>query len=344
MPVFLLERLKQTLHASLQTTDQEVRTAAVSQLQHFYEMVNETSTLDFDQKEEAIDFIEPYKDLVYFNHGCPVLELCAIACGHIKTNYRDQLSEILLFSINHALVHIKNCVQEHRKPTRLDNTNFMLFVKMTFDYIQSREKHIKLISLHESIRSLNTLGMDTQKQQQIINSLENNVMVFPLIFKRSNEILNQPEAYLEIGIEYGHTPTLKKPVEGARASQDMLLVLINSESHHLEDLEGSGIHETFVASFEMKERASRTLLHHTSHKATITFNENAKNRCDMLDISITGMQIRTEYKKCMDLDIGKELTIEWEEGYYHYPKAAQIRWFQKQQQGEVKIGIQFILE
>jgi len=48
MPVFLLEHLKQTLHTSLQTADQELRTLAMSQLQRFFDMINETSTLDSD--------------------------------------------------------------------------------------------------------------------------------------------------------------------------------------------------------------------------------------------------------------------------------------------------------
>jgi len=132
MPVFLLEHLKQTLHTSLQTADQELRTLAILQLQRFFDMINETSTLDSDQKKEGIDFIEPYKDLLRLNHGCPVLESCAVACNHIKNNFPDQLSTMLLFSLHHALVHIKNCVQEHRKPSRLDNANFMLFVRLSF--------------------------------------------------------------------------------------------------------------------------------------------------------------------------------------------------------------------
>jgi len=344
MTVFLLESLKQTLHASLQSKNQDLRASAISQLQHFFDMVNETSTLDSEQKKESIDFIKPYKDLLRLNHGCPILESCAVACSHIKNNFPDQLSTMLLFSLHHALVHIKICVQEHRKPSRLDNANFMLFVKMTFHYIQSREKHIELISLHESIRSLNTLGMHALKQQQVISSFEDNIIAFPLIFKRSNEMLNQSEAYLEIGIDSDHTPIWKEPVKDERANQDMLIIMINSKSHHVEDIERTGIHETFITSFEMKERASRTLLHHTSHKASITFNENVKKRCDMLDISITGMQIRTEYREYLELSIEKIVTIEWEEGYRHYPSSAQIRWFQKQQQGEVKIGIQFILD
>jgi len=344
MPVFLLEKLKETLHHSLETTEQELRTYAVSQLQRFYTMVNETSTLNIDQKKESIDFIEPYKDLLSFGYGCPILEACSIACAHIKVNDPNNLSSILLFSLNHALVHIKQCVQEHRKPSRLDNANFMLFVKMTFDYIQSREKHVRLIALHESIRSINTLGMKTQQQETMINSIENNIVTFPVIFKRSKELIHQTDPYLEIGVEYDHIPKWKEPCEGDRAEQDILILLVNSEPKHVKEIEATGIHETFIASFEMKERASRTLLHHTSHKAMITFDEEHTKRCDMLDISISGMQIRTEYKEHLNLAVGKKIDVQWEEGFHHYPTSAHIRWFQKTIQGEVKIGVQFIID
>jgi len=128
---------------------------------------------------------------------------------------------------------------------------------------------------------------------------------------------------------------------GERASQDIILIQVSKEPNQITELENI-VRETFMTAYEIKARASRVALASALHKAMITFHRDCTRSCQIIDISATGMQVRTEHEASLTLQVEQRLKIKWGDGFRQYPVSAEVRWFKVQDNGEVNIGMQFL--